>query len=155
MKLVILIALVLIPIAATAETATGTTLDAEYVMELQLETSPPQVIGTRLIVPVTGGTFTGPKLSGKVLDVGADWITRRDDDVSELDVRITLETADDALIYLSYQGMIRRADGETYWKMVPMFETAAESYDWLEQSLFIGVGGRVDGRTTYSIYRLR
>ena len=31
--------------------------------------------GHRRIVPIIGGTVTGPKLSGRLLDVGADWQT--------------------------------------------------------------------------------
>lgn len=31
--------------------------------------------GSRRIIPIIGGTVTGPHLSGRILNVGADWQT--------------------------------------------------------------------------------
>ena len=59
--------------------------------------------GLRRIAPVTGGTFSGERLSGAVHG-GADWVINRPDGVMVIDVRLTLETGDGALIYLTYQG---------------------------------------------------
>src|SRR5262249_10213889 len=61
--------------------------------------------GTRNIVPVTGGTFEGPRLRGKVLAGGSDWLLLRSDGVVELDLRITLETHDHSLISMTFQGL--------------------------------------------------
>src|SRR5437868_8502722 len=61
--------------------------------------------GTRVIAPITGGTFEGPRLRGKVLPGGGDWLLLRSDGVLELDLRITLETDDHALIYMTFQGL--------------------------------------------------
>ena len=36
---------------------------------------------------------------------GGDWLLLRRDGILQLDVRITLKTADDHLIYMSYRGM--------------------------------------------------
>lgn len=30
--------------------------------------------GTRAVLPITGGNFSGPRLKGEVLDLGADWV---------------------------------------------------------------------------------
>jgi hypothetical protein len=76
--------------------------------------------GSRVIVPVTGGTFAGPKLRGEVLPGGGDWLLKRPDGAMELHVRITLRTDDGHLICMSYRGFIfdsqevlqRRARGE-------------------------------------------
>ena len=54
--------------------------------------------GTRRIIPITDGTFTGPKLKGTVLPGGADWLLIRPDGVREIDVRVTLQTDDGHLI---------------------------------------------------------
>ena len=54
---------------------------------------------------ITGGELTGPKVHGKLRPVGADWLTIRTDGVSILDVRATIETQDEALIYSSYTGV--------------------------------------------------
>ena len=59
----------------------------------------------RLNINVTGGRVDGPKIKGKFIPVGADWLTVRTDGISVLDVRATIQTDDDALIYLYYRGL--------------------------------------------------
>ena len=61
-------------------------------------------LGRRRIINITGGTFRGERLSGKVLPGGADWQVIRSDGVADLDARYTLETADGALIYVHNHG---------------------------------------------------
>src|SRR5262249_4438434 len=61
--------------------------------------------GTRVIAPITSGHFEGPRLRGKVLPGGADWTLLRGDGVLELDLRLTLETDDGALIHLRSFGL--------------------------------------------------
>ena len=110
--------------------------------------------GTRSIVPVIGGTFEGPRLRGKVLAGGADWLLLRSDDVLELDLRITLETDDHALIYMTFQGL-RHGPPEVfaaigrgevvdptsyYFRTLPRFETSAERYAFLNRVVAVGVG---------------
>jgi len=79
-------------------------------MTVRIIAAPPQKIGAiphgaRSIVPVTGGDFEGPRLRGKVLPGGGDWLLLRSDGVLELDLRITLETDDHTLIHMSFQGL--------------------------------------------------
>jgi hypothetical protein len=64
-------------------------------MTLRLSTAPTQNIGAgphgaRLTFPITGGSFDGERLRGKVLPGGDDWVVKRVDGVLELDLRITL-----------------------------------------------------------------
>ena len=47
----------------------------------------------------------GPSLRGVVHGGGGDWLMLRHDGVLQLDVRVTLETDDGALIYMSYRGL--------------------------------------------------
>src|SRR5262249_38483935 len=93
--------------------------------------------GTRIIVPVAGGDFEGPRLRGKVLPGGGDWLLLRGDGVLELDLRITLETDDQALVYMTFQGLrhgppdaiAALGRGEVvdparyYFRTLPRFET--------------------------------
>src|SRR6476661_6999725 len=79
-------------------------------MTVKIAAAPPQKLGTvphgiRSIVPVTGGDFEGPRLRGRVMPGGGDWLLLRSDGVLELDLRITLETDDGALIHMSFQGL--------------------------------------------------
>jgi hypothetical protein len=62
--------------------------------------------GVRLNFYVTGGSFSGPKCRGSVLPVGGDWLTIRRDGIGVLDVRATLQTQDQALIYIAYTGVL-------------------------------------------------
>ena len=61
-------------------------------------------LGRRRIIGITGGTFKGARLAGKILPGGADWQLIRSDGVAYLDARYTLETADGALIYVNNKG---------------------------------------------------
>jgi hypothetical protein len=129
-------------------------LKTEFLMDIILDVAAPQVLGTRRIVPVTGGTFEGPKLKGTALP-GADWILVRPDGVSELNVRVTLRTDDDQLIYLTYRGLLfTPKGGEQYWRTTPIFETGSAKYEWLTKIIAVGVGKNVPGKAAYSIYHI-
>jgi hypothetical protein len=113
-------------------------------------------LGRRRIIPITGGSFRGERLSGRVLPGGADWQVIRRDGVAELDARYTLETADKALIYVRNFGLrhgppqviARLAAGEAvdpslyYMRTTPRFETGAERYQWLNGLICVATGAR-------------
>src|SRR5215831_1611712 len=130
----------------------------ELLCEVSLETALPLPIGqtphgTRQIVPVTGGSFAGPRLHGKVLS-GGDWILARPDEVRELDGRVTWQTEDGALLYVTYQGYRTKVSEilprwmagehlppeEYYHRITLHFETSAAQYAWLQQVVVIGRG---------------
>ncbi|MFW5904773.1 MAG: DUF3237 domain-containing protein [Gemmatimonadota bacterium] len=139
----------------TRQEADAPPLESEPLMDIVLDLGQAQVLGPRRIVPVTGGTFEGPRLQGRALEGGADWVRARPDDASELDVRITLETDDEALIYVTYRGILHNpTDGDLYWRVTPYFETAAEQYDWLNRIVTVGVGRQQPGQAAYWFYRI-
>jgi hypothetical protein len=107
-------------------------------MKLHLSTSSTQAIGDVSIFPVTGGSFDGERLRGKVLAGGGDWVTKRKDDVLELDLRVTLQTDDGALVHMTFSGI--RDDANGYFRTLPRFETAAPSYAFLNKLLAVGTG---------------
>jgi hypothetical protein len=130
-------------------------LKTEFLMDVILDVGAPQNLGTRRIVPVTGGTFEGPKLKGTAFGGGGDWILARPDGVNELNVRVTLKTDDDALIYLTYRGLMHTPKGgELYWRTTPIFETGSAKYEWLNKIIAVGVGKAVPGKAAYSIYQV-
>jgi len=142
-----------------------TAMNSRPLMTVRITAAPPQKVGpvphgTRLIVPVTGGDFEGPRLRGKILPGGGDWLLLRADGVLELDLRITLETDDHALIYMTFQGLrhgppdviAALGRGEVvdparyYFRTVPRFETSAETYAFLNRIVTVGAGeARPDG----------
>ncbi len=143
----------------------------EHLFDIHIDLETPQAIGAapaghRQIYIVTGGTVTGPRLKGTVLPGGGDWALMRADGAVQLDVRATLETDDGALIYTTYSGLIilspdvlgRIAGGEDvpiseyYFYPNPMFQTAAEGYNWLNQTIAIGRGKALGGAVEYRVW---
>jgi len=139
-------------------------------MTLQVFVAPPQRLGavphgTRVIAPITSGTFEGPRLRGRVLPGGGDWTLLRPDGVLELDLRITLETDDGALIYMSSFGLrhgppevlAALANGESvdpskyYFRTTPRFETSAPQYSFLNRLIAISSGDRRPSGPIYTI----
>ena len=126
-------------------------------------------LGRRRIIPITGGTFHGERLSGRVLPGGADWQVIRADGVADLDARYTLETDDKALIYVQNQGyrhgpadVIKRlAAGETvdpslyYMRTTPRFETGAERYQWLNRIVCVATGARRAAAVELEVFEVR
>jgi len=121
-------------------------------LTLRLNTAPTQDIGpgphgTRVTFPITGGSFEGDRVRGKVLPSGSDWTVKRPDGVTELDLRITLETDDGALIHMTFEGIRDDgAPGAPYFRTVSRFETAEPKYSFLNRLLAVGAGEiRTDG----------
>src|ERR1700693_3475717 len=146
-------------------------MDSRLLMMLQVVVPPPQKLGavphgTRVVAPITGGTFDGPRLRGKVLPGGGDWTLLRSDGVLELDLRITLETDDGALIYMTSFGLrhgppevlAALARGESvnsstyYFRTAPRFETSAPPYAFLNRLIAIASGDR---RPTGPLYTIK
>ncbi len=133
----------------------ATSLPVEHLFTMTATLADPDVIrdgplGTRMIFNVTGGSFQGPKLNGKVAASGGDWLYMRADNSGKLDVRATLHTDDGASIYVSYNGILK--DGEI--RTAPLFETGDERYAWLNHVQAVGVGRGGGGSVTYDVYRL-
>jgi len=118
-------------------------MDSRPLMRLRLTTSATEELGstphgTLSIFPVVGGSFDGERLRGKVLAGGGDWVTARPDGTFELDLRVTLETEDGALIHMTFTGV--RNDANHYFRTLPRFETAAPKYAFLNRLLAVGIG---------------
>jgi hypothetical protein len=92
------------------------------------------------------------------LSGGGDWIVRRPDGASMLNVRATLRTDDDQLIYMTYDGIVfsppNAKPGELYWRTTPKFETASPKYEWLTRIVAIGVGRPVPGKAAYRVFQI-
>jgi len=124
--------------------------------------------GRRHIIPITGGTFEGSGIKGKVLNSGADWQVIRADGFAELDTRYVLETDKGQIIYVQNAGMRHAAPevmrkllaGEivdpklVYFRTVPSFETSAPDFQWLTRSIFVGTGERYPTDVIIRFWRL-
>ena len=145
-------------------------MTSRRLMTLQVFVAPPQKLGavphgTRVIAPITSGTFEGSRLRGRVLPGGGDWTLLRPDGVLELDLRITLETDEGALIYMSSFGLrhgppevlAALANGESvdpskyYFRTTPRFETSAPQYAFLNRLIAISSGDRRPSGPIYTV----
>ena len=116
-------------------------INSRPLMTLRLATSATQDVGstpqgTLTIFPVTGGSFEGERLRGRVLAGGGDWVTAHADGTLTLDLRVTLETDDGELIHMTFTGV--RDDANHYFRTAPRFETASPKYAFLNRLLAVG-----------------
>lgn len=97
--------------------------------------------GTRRVIPITGGTFSGPKIKGEVLTLGEDWQLVRPDGDTELYARYLLKTSDGHVIQVTNQALIHTGDKANgfYCKSVLDLEAPLNSpYDYLNHAIFLG-----------------
>ena len=112
--------------------------------------------GTRRIIPIVGGAALGPDITGKVLDLGADWQTTYADGATHLDTRYALKSDDGAVIEVVNVGarhgppevMARLAAGEDvdpalyYMRTAARLETGDPRYAWVNHMVFVCAGVR-------------
>ena len=123
--------------------------------------------GHRRILPLNGGTFTGPELHGELLPgASADWQTVLPDGTALGDIRYTLQADTGELLYVQSRGvrhgsrevLARLARGEDVdpseytFRTSTRIETTAVELDWLNKGIFISVGGRQAGGVIYETY---
>jgi Protein of unknown function (DUF3237) len=125
-------------------------------------------LGERRVINITGGTFKGDLLHGRVRPGGADWQLVRADGAADLDARYTLETATGALLQVRSQGLrhgppeilARLAAGEAvdparyYFRTVLRFETSATDLDWLNRVIAVAHGARLPRAVQLNAFEL-
>ena len=146
----------------------------QALLKAEITLAPPQELGEaplgrRRIIPITGGRFSGERLSGRVLPGGADWQIVRADGVSQLEAHYTLETDDGALVYVRNVGLrhgppevlAKLAAGEPvdpalyYMRTTPSFETGAERYRWLNRIVCVATGARRKDSVELDVYEVK
>lgn len=132
-------------------------LPVQHIFSAHLDIGTPTYLrngpeGTKIIVTITGGTITGDKVNGVIVaNSGGDWVSVGATGAMRIDVRFTILTDDEAIIYVSYKGVLqgRRA------LCGPLFETGDERYAWLNTSQGIGIGESNESGVDYDFYLLR
>ena len=145
----------------------------ELVCRLEIELDPIREIGAgragyRRIIPIIGGAVSGPRLSGRILNLGADWQTVFENGVAELDTRYAFETDDGTLIEIINYGYrhgpaevlaaIARGEDvspEDYYMRTPArLETADPRYEWVNRTLFVGKGHRQEFKVIMDLFAI-
>ena len=138
--------------------------ELEYFGRLNIEVSAPVEVGRthagqRRVIPITGGSLTGPNVSGTILNAGADFQVIRSATESDLDARYIIELDDGARLFVmnnayrtgSAEDITALAEGHAvpaeriYFRCAPRFEVAdsdTSSWQWLESTVVIGSGRR-------------
>ena len=125
--------------------------------------------GRRRIIAITGGTFSGARLHGRVLPGGADWQIVRSDGAADIQARYTIETETSARILVTSDGLRhgppavleRLARGDNvdpalyYFRTVMRFETSDPSVDWLNRILALARGQREARAVRLDVYEVK
>jgi uncharacterized protein DUF3237 len=146
----------------------------EFLMQIAVEFEAPHAIsggplGMRRILHVSRGSFEGPALQGTVMPGGGDWVLMRRDGAAELDIRFTLKTAADEIVYLRSTGLfvaseavsarIRRAEAvdraEYYFRTSILFEADSARLARLNCMLHLGVGCRTATGMATDIFAIK
>ena len=123
--------------------------------------------GHRRIVPLTGGTFAGPEISGMLVPgASADWQTILADGTALGDIRYTLRTDAGELIdvrsrsvrhgpadVLARLGRGEDVDPSEYtFRAATEIQTGAPGLRWLNKGVFMSVAGRQQASVIYETY---
>ncbi|EDP65214.1 hypothetical protein BAL199_01669 [alpha proteobacterium BAL199] len=144
-----------------------------HLCDLTVELDPVRELGTgragvRRIIPIVGGTVSGTRLSGRILNLGADWQTVFQDGVAELDARYAIETDDGALVEVANHGYrhgpaevidrLRRGEdcdpAEYYMRTTARLESGDPRYRWLNRMVFVGTGARLAAAVRITLYEV-
>ena len=123
--------------------------------------------GYRGIALVTGGSFSGERLSGTV-ESGADWYVIQPDGTLLIDVRLNLTSEDGVPIYLNYQGSMRGRgdamarfakgallDPDEYDLIVQArLESGDPRYAWLNALTLVGTGTQTPSGPIYELFEI-
>lgn len=100
--------------------------------------------GQRVVIPITGGTFEGPRIKGTILSGGADYqLVNKVQNRTELEAIYCIKTDDGVCIHVRNRGIIANSKDEEgkptfYFKCAPQFEAPVDSkYAWLNNTLFV------------------
>lgn len=140
-RAIIFVVSLLVAIAGFAQqTAPG----LEYVMQLRVTVGKAFSVGMtpkgeRLVIPITGGAFQGPRLKGEVLEGGADYqLINREMRRTDLEAIYCIRTDDGVNIHVRNIGISADEDGKNYFYCTPKFEAPMDSrYAWLNNAIYI------------------
>lgn len=149
-----------------------TSIEVDHLFDMHVDLSPAQVVaspaGTRMIFAARGGTIEGERIRGKLLPGGGDWLLVGPDRVGRIDVRVTIQTDDGELVFMTNTGIIALGEealatfagggdiawDEAYIRSAPLFQTGAERYGWLNSVVTVAVNELGLGYVNYRVFEV-
>lgn len=113
-----------------------------------ISVSPTLIIGEVSGVVVEGARFHAT-MKGRAV---ADWLRVSPDGYGTIDVRMTLETHDGAVVFVSYSGRLDFTTMTAY--ATPQFHTGDERYAWLNRVQAVAKGVFGGTGLVYEMYEL-
>jgi hypothetical protein len=97
-------------------------------------------MGKRNIVPITGGTFEGPELRGKIMPGGWDWQLTHPSGCFDLHADYMIQTEDGVIIHVMNEGRVcpNSSGKRDALFTTPAFEAPKGKYDWLNGGVYAG-----------------
>ena len=158
--------------ASAQQAASPPTL--EYAFSARVELAPPVEQGTvdgarKRFIPITGGTVSGPMLTGTVLAGGGDWQSILPGGLTRVEAHYFLKAADGTVIEVTNPGL-RVASAEVteqlakglpvdpsayYFRTTPRFAVPAGAHEWMARSVFVARGVRRPDHVVIDFYVVR
>ena len=121
--------------------------------------------GHRRIIPITGGRTSG-RITGEVQNIGADWQLVYADGCAFLDTRYAIRTDDGALVEVVNTGFrhgppevlaaLARGDevdpASYYMRTSARLETGDDRYRWVNRTVFLGTGRRMENAVRIDLF---
>ncbi len=117
-------------------------LEAELVMELFVELGETVDVGNTpegylRLIPITGGSFWGEGIKGKILGGGYDWNTTLDNGLVNVFAKYALMTDDGVAISVENRGHLD-SGCDSLIKTSPSFQVKDGKYEWLRRGIYVG-----------------
>ena len=147
------VAAILLHVAAAGAAGPTTSVQGEYLMTLYVPIAEAHAVDDTLrVINHPDGWVEGPQIKGKIIPPSSDTLRNMGNGINRLDVRLTIQTDDDQIIYVSYNGIshcqkevrarFERGEmlrtGDCYFITAPTFETKSERYGWLNEVQAVG-----------------
>ena len=118
--------------------------------------APTITVSSSLVIgEVTGAVIEGERVKGTMLGhAAADWLKVSPEGYGTLDVKVTYQTDDGAIIHATYSGRLQFDTMAVY--AAPLFHTGDERYLWLNRIQAVARGTfQPDGTLVYEMFELR
>ena len=132
------------------------TLELVPLCTVTVSLAPTITVSSALVVgEVTSALVVGDRFNASMKgNAAADWLRISPEGYGTLDVKITFETDDGAIVHATFNGRLLFDTMTVY--ATPLFHTGDDRYAWLNRIQAVAKGAfQADGTLVYDMYELR